>query len=107
MKTTRSAGTFEEYDNLGYLLGKGLIDREILFNVRGSQATVMWGRYKPVIDDYRLRHTGPHWMEYFEYLAKEMWVIGKDRGYVSPGGRDGLVFDLFIGVFEPQKASSP
>jgi hypothetical protein len=95
-----------EYDTLGYLLRNGMIDREILFNSQGNEATVMWARYKPIIDDVRKTEMGPRWMENFQYLAEEMWLMAKGHGYVSPVFRDGLVFDSFRGVYESQAEST-
>ena len=89
-----------EYDDLGYLLRNGVIDRKILFNNQGNGATVMWAKFKPIIDDIRRREMGPRFLEHFEYLAKEMWAMSRDRGYVSPSYRDNLVFDSFRGVYE-------
>ena len=43
------------YDNLGYLLREGLVDRDIMFNSLGFGSVMIWGRYKPVIDDIRRR----------------------------------------------------
>jgi len=48
---------------------------------------------------------GPRWLENFEYLTRRMWGIGKARGNASPGFKDGLMFDSYRGVFEPNTAS--
>jgi len=89
------------YENLGYLLREGLIDREILFNAASTGCVLIWGRYQPVIDYYRKRQLGPRFMENFEYLATEMWKMCKNRGYISPGYKDGFLFDTFHQIFEP------
>jgi len=90
-----------EYENLGYLLREGLIDREILFNAVSIGSILIWGRYKPVIDYYRKRELGPRFMENFEYLATENWKTCKNRGYMSPNFKDGFIFDEFNHIFEP------
>ena len=89
------------YDNLGYLLREGLIDREILFNAACTGSILIWGRYYPVIEFYRKKELGPRFMENFEYLAIEMWKMSKNRGYTSPGYKDGFLFDTFNQIFEP------
>ena len=89
------------YDNMGYLLREGLVDREILFNSAGAHCILIWGRYKPIIDYYRRVELGPRYLENFEYLAKEMWMMGRARGYTSPGFNDGLICDRYWRVFEP------
>ena len=89
------------YDNLGYLLREGLINREILFNAAATSSILMWGKYKPIIDYYRKKELGPRYMENLEYLAVEMWKISKSRGYTSPGYKEGLLYDEYNQVFEP------
>jgi hypothetical protein len=95
------------YDNLGYLLREGLVDREIMFNSLGFGSVMIWGRYKPVIDDIRVRELGSRWLENFEYLAEQMWQMSKTRGYTSPGFKDGLIFDRYGDVFEPMSTPPP
>jgi len=95
------------YDNLGYLLREGLVDRDIMFNSLGFGSVMIWGRYKPVIDDIRRRELGPRWLENFEYLAGQMWQIGKTRGYTSLGFEDDLIFDRYRDVFEPKSTTPP
>ena len=90
------------YDNMGYLLREGLVDKEILFNSAGIGSVNIWGRYKPIFDHYRITELGPKYMENFEYLASEMWEMCKARGYTSPGFKDGLTYDRFSQVFEPE-----
>jgi hypothetical protein len=90
------------YENLGYLLREGLIDREILYNATLTGAILIWGRYKPVLDYYRKHELGPRFMENFEYLSTEMWKMGKERGAISPGYKEGLIFDTYHQIFEPK-----
>ena len=89
------------YENLGYLLREGLIDQEILFNVASTGSILIWGKYYPVIENIRKNELGPRFMENFEYLASEMWKICKTRGYMSPGYKDGYIFDEYHQIFEP------
>ena len=88
------------YDNLGYLLKENLVDESLIFNSQGAYAVNCWGHWLPIIDYYRRKQMGPRWLENFEYLARRMWGIGKERGSVSVGFRDGLMFDGFKDVFE-------
>jgi hypothetical protein len=89
------------YDNLGYLLREGLVNKDILFNSLGTGSVLIWGRYKPVIDYYRRRELGPQWLENFEYVAKEMWEMCKTRGYASKDFKGGLTMDRYRDIFEP------
>jgi hypothetical protein len=89
------------YDNLGYLLREGLVDKEMVFNSMGTWSILIFGRFKPVIDHYRRVELGPRWMENFEYLAREMWEMGKAHGSVSSGLSGDLMCDGFRNVFEP------
>lgn len=98
---------WQSYDTLGYLLREGLVDRKILFNSQGLSAVLIWGRYYPVIEDIRRREIGMRWLENFEYLAKEMWAIGKSNGYASPDYKTGLTFDRYVDVFEPKAIETP
>ena len=83
--------------HIGFLLREGLVDREIVFNSAGSLCTVIWGRYKSIIDYYRRNELGPKWLDNYEYLAKEMWEMAKANGMTSPG----FILDRYKDVFEP------
>jgi hypothetical protein len=94
------------YDNVGYLLRKGLVDDEVVFNSAGSDSVVIWGRYWSMIDYYRRTELGQKFLENFEFLARSMWSMGKAMGRTSPGFKDGLTFDRFKDVYEPEAAVS-
>jgi hypothetical protein len=94
------------YDNVGYLLRKGLVDDEVVFNSAGSDSVVIWGRYWSMIDYYRRTELGQKFLENFEFLARSMWSMGKAMGRASPGFKDGLTFDRFKDVYEPEAAVS-
>ena len=93
---------WETYSNLGYLLRKGLVDEEIIYNADGYYSVDIWYRYWPIIDHYRRVETGPRWYEDFEYLAKRMWKMSKARRELYPG----LVYDEYKDLFEPKAAVS-
>jgi hypothetical protein len=93
---------WETYNNLGYLLRKGLVDEEIIYNADGFYSVDIWCRYWPIIDYYRRVETGPRWYEDFEYLAKRMWKLTKARGELYPG----LEYDRIKDLFEPKAAVS-
>jgi len=94
------------YNNVGYLLRKGLVDEDIVYNAAGWDAVDIWHRYWPIIDYYRRVETGPRWYENFEFLARAMWGMGKARGETSLGFKDGLFADRYKDVFEPKAAVS-
>jgi hypothetical protein len=93
---------WETYNNLGYLLRKGLVDEEIIYNADGFYSVDIWYRYWPIIDHYRRVETGPRWYGDFEYLAKRMWEFTKARGLYSPG----MIYDRYKDLFEPKAAVS-
>jgi hypothetical protein len=94
------------YENIGYLLRKGLVDDEIVYNAAGWDSYDLWAKYWPMIDHYRRKETGPRWYENFEFLANAMWRMGKAHGDTSPGFKGGLVADSYRDVFEPKAAES-
>ena len=94
------------YNNVGYLLRKGLVDEDIVYNAAGWDAVDIWHRYSPIIDYYRRVETGPRWYENFEFLARAMWGMGKARGETSLGFKDGLFADRYKDIFEPKAAVS-
>jgi hypothetical protein len=90
------------FDSLGGLMREGLVDSGIVFNAAGGNCISVWGMYKPVFDYYRRVEFGPRWLENFEYLAKEMYKLGRAHGYLSPDHvrADGSKVDLYPDVFK-------
>jgi hypothetical protein len=71
------------YDNLGYLLQKGLVETEIVYNATGGNSITIWDHYTPVIDYYRRVELGSNFLRGFEYLAKQMYGYALAHGYFS------------------------
>ena len=97
---------WEAYNNVGYLLRKGLVDEDIVYNAAGWDAVDIWHRYWSIIDYYRRVETGPRWYEHFEFLAKAMWGMAKARGETSPDFKGGKTLDGYKDVFESERVVS-
>ena len=61
---------------------------------------MVWGRYKPIIDEVSRPEPGPQAWKNFEYLSNAMWSIAKERGAVSIDGRGGSMYEVYREVFE-------
>ncbi len=104
--TARRNEVWFAFDYMGSLLLRVLVDEDLVFDAQGYGQVIQWARFKPVIEHFRKTEFGPRYLENFEYLARRMWEVGNSRGYVSPGFRDGLVFDRLRDVYEPRVAAS-
>ena len=98
---------WQTYDNLGYQVREGLVDPYIVYNATGFGCILIWGCYKPIIDEVSRRELGPRTFENFEYLARVMWRIAKERGLVSPCGKGNLMYDAYWDIFEPKSTTPP
>ena len=69
------------FDGLGYLLYRGMIDADTVFDMIGSGSISHWNRYEPIIRGFRERdgRPGEAW-RWFEYLANEMKKVREQRG---------------------------
>ena len=88
------------YENLGYLLNQGLVDADVIYNSQGTHPMFIWAIYYPIFVYYREKELGSSYFEYFEYLAKSMWDMGKKKGLTSPDFKGGLTADQFKDIFE-------
>jgi hypothetical protein len=66
-----------QYDALGNLLRSGLADAETLYNVGSSAATWLWVKFKPIMNEHRIRYGTT--LSGFEYLATEMMKMRMQR----------------------------
>ena len=63
-------GFFQE---LGYLLHEGLVDRDTVYNLLGGHNSLLiWTKFEPIIKEQRKKYRDPSWFKYFEYYADEM-----------------------------------
>ena len=65
------------YNDLGYMLRKGMVDSEDLYNISGTGIGVIyqWAKWGSIIREQRRRYNGSAWMKDIEYLAGEMLRI--------------------------------
>jgi hypothetical protein len=79
-------------DRIGALLMKGLIDRDLTYNLLGGfAATWQWQKFKPIIMHQReyqnLKELGVGW----EYLVNEMIKMREERGHISEWSDDPAI----------------
>ena len=71
-------------DQVGVLLMKGLIDKELVYHLLGGYSTTWtWQKFKPIIMHQReyqnFQELGVGW----EYFAQEMMKMREERGYTN------------------------
>ena len=68
------------FNNLGYMLKNGLIDRETLFELMHVMPLVVWAKFEGVIKEIRRRYNQPLSWIYFDYLAEECTKYMQEKG---------------------------
>ena len=77
-------GTLYEWNGMGYLLRKGIIDRDTGYALcNGVIGSWLWLKFEPVIREMRVRYNMPDAFADLEYLAKEMMKEAESRGHSS------------------------
>ena len=73
-------------NKLGYMLSKGLVDAEDIYEMGGGTCMTQWTKWEAIISENRRRYNGADYLSYFEYLAGEMneMKLRKDPSYVQP-----------------------
>jgi hypothetical protein len=75
------------FDGLGYLLYRGMMDADTIFDMIGNSSIGQWNKFEPIIHGFRERDGRPETWRWFEYLANEMKKVREQRGlpeYVPP-----------------------
>jgi len=68
-------------DGLGYMMARELIEAEMVYNLGGGSAQIRhWMRWEPVIMEMRRVRGEPEFLEWFEYLVKEMMRLRQEKG---------------------------
>ncbi len=81
------------YDQIGFLLYKGLIDRDFTYALMGGMnASWVWNKFEPVIKHQRVHQNMPELATWFEYLAKELEKINIKRGYETSFRADPSIY---------------
>ncbi len=79
----RSAAMYE-WGGIGWLLRKGVIDRDTAFTLSNGIAAIwIWSKFEPIIREQRVRYNIPEAWSDLEYLAMEMAKEIEGRGYSS------------------------
>lgn len=68
----KRAAVWNRCNSIGGLYRQGLLDLETLYAGTGGIIEVMWRKYKPVIEMYRVTDMDRSAYEHWEYLADEM-----------------------------------
>jgi hypothetical protein len=77
-------GTLYEWNGIGYLLRKGVIDRDAAYALcNGVSGSWLWRKFEPVIREMRSRYNMPDAYADLEYLAMEMGREAEQRGLSS------------------------
>jgi len=88
VEATAKRGTmFIAMNSRGAMLRKGMLEIEDLYDSTGGLTVVfLWEKYKPIIEEFRRRYYGKHYMRDLEYYAGEMlrYVKARDPSYKVP-----------------------
>ena len=83
MAATR-LGTLYEWNGVGYLLRKGVIDRDAAYAIcNGVSGSWLWRKFEPAIREMRVIYNMPDAFVDLEYLAVEVEKEAESRGYSS------------------------
>ena len=75
-------GVLYEWNGVGYLLKKGVIDRETAYRLGNNvSATWLWKKFEPVIREMRARYNIPEAFSELEYLMEEDEKTLVERGH--------------------------
>jgi hypothetical protein len=84
---SKRAAQWRYYGGLGYLLSRGVIDPDTIYEMSGNSSILLWGHFESVIKSFRERDSRPENWRWFEYLADEMKRVRDEKGlgtYVPP-----------------------
>ena len=73
--------TWQQFNGVGLLLRRGLIDRETAYGLSGGwRAVLIWVKWKDIIVKMRERYFNPDYMDGLEYLGVEMMKYREEKG---------------------------
>ena len=79
--TTILHTTWQQFNGVGLLLRRGLIDRETAYGLSGGwRAVLIWMKWKNVIVEMRERYYNPDYMDGLEFLGVEMMKYREEKG---------------------------
>jgi hypothetical protein len=82
MYAKRSSALYE-LSGVGYLLRKGLIDRDTAYSLTETQGLMLWRKFGSIIREQRVRYNTPGNFSDLEYLAAETVKELEGRGLSS------------------------
>ena len=68
------------WNGLGYLLSRGVIDSDTMYDMMGNACIGSWIKFEPIIQGFREHDGRPETWRWFEYLADEMKKVRDKRG---------------------------
>ncbi len=83
---------WNEMNGIGYLVKRGVIDIESVYDFGGGRPSYMYRKYKPVFDEMRKRGNWNRF-EAWDYLYGEMRRLSDERG------------DTFLGIKSREKSN--
>ena len=79
--TTILHTTWQQFNGVGLLLRRGLIDRETAYGLSGGwRAVLIWMKWKDIIVEMRERYFNPDYMDGLEFLGVEMIKYREEKG---------------------------
>jgi len=81
------------YDQVGFLLKRGLIDKEMTFTLMGGMnASWSWQKFKSIIEHQRDYQNMPELAVWFEYLVNKMNKMNEKRGHPTKYREDPSIY---------------
>jgi hypothetical protein len=71
---------WNHWDSLGYILSRGIIDPDTVFDMFGNGCIGQWMKFEPIIQGFREKDGRPETWKWFEYLTNEMMKVRERRG---------------------------
>ncbi|RLI32545.1 hypothetical protein DRO66_11230 [Candidatus Bathyarchaeota archaeon] len=68
------------WEGFGYLLSRGMIDSDTVYEMISTVIFQHWIKYEPIIRGFRERDGAPETWRWFEYLVDEMKKVRDRRG---------------------------
>ena len=81
----RRLAMWNMFETIGMLYREGLLDIKTLYGGSGGVISVLWFKFKPIIEMYRGADFDERAYENFEYLAERLLEYTKERGGKSLG----------------------
>ena len=91
--TAKRFSVWQDYNLIGLMLRKGLVEAEDLADMGVQGVTFLWEKFKPIIEWERSTYLGKNFLSDFEFLAGEMLRVVRERdpSYMIPETLDKYV----------------